>query len=548
MPSPKFVQAVEAVRRAPRRMASAEDVQAEELDGANSSFESGVVDVGATFGTLSAEAFEISDALTHEAISEIRNFNFCRSARKSILLSLGVSPGASPSPEMTQDILRPYSKASDSACVNAYMATLLGAGTFRLSRAISRCGWLIGFGALVVFSLMHVFICLRLVEVPQLIQRDVPNATFLAKVFLHRRAYSMMAILSVLSWFGACAIQLQNVFTNVLSVIAADIAGQASRHETPFGWKLFGTFVLALVIVPLSLKTSAKDLQTKASYAVYAMLAIGVVEMTCAFIHGIFKLVSDPPDYHSCGNNITGGLYDMLLAFGGIAILPYVLADMLQPQNARKVVIEATTQIMLYYLSVAMICYFGWADSIQSRTPLQQMMSMSLFYQNAARVISFLFIIKTVTTFPLTFWPLYREVEALLDLDDSPGLQLQLPWAIRRQRFLKVFTKVALVSACLTLPQDDLAPGQRKQPHHGHRLHGRAAECGPLRVPGLRGLPGHSHAPEDPPHARRGRGRGREVHLQQPEDPLLRDAPPRRCHDPDRRRVVRVHAAGHLDH
>ena len=29
------------------------------------------------------------------------------------------------------------------------------------------------------------------------------------------------------------------------------------------------------------------------------------------------------------------------------------------------------------------------------------------------------------------------EVEALLDLDDSPGLQLQLPWAIRRQRFLK---------------------------------------------------------------------------------------------------------------
>ena len=29
---------------------------------------------------------------------------------------------------------------------------------------------------------------------------------------------------------------------------------------------------------------------------------------------------------------------------------------------------------------------------------------------------------------------------------------------------------------------------------------GPQAECGPLRVPGLRGLPGHSHAPEDPPH------------------------------------------------
>ena len=33
----------------------------------------------------------------------MRSFNFCRSARKSILLSLGVSEGAAPSPEMTQD-------------------------------------------------------------------------------------------------------------------------------------------------------------------------------------------------------------------------------------------------------------------------------------------------------------------------------------------------------------------------------------------------------------------------------------------------------------
>ncbi|CAK9002537.1 Aa_trans domain-containing protein [Durusdinium trenchii] len=167
------------------------------------------------------------------------------------------------------------------------------------------------------------------------------------------------------------------------------------------------------------------------------MFAICAVEMSCAFIHGMFALSDAPPDYHSVGPNIPGGLFDMVLAFGGIAILPYVLADMLQPENSRKVVIKATTQIMFFYLSVAMICYFGWADSIQHETPLRLMMSMSTGYQYAARIISFLFIIKTVTTFPLTFWPLYREVEALLDLHEVPGLQLQLPWAIRRQRFLK---------------------------------------------------------------------------------------------------------------
>ncbi|CAE7773407.1 unnamed protein product [Symbiodinium sp. CCMP2592] len=447
-----FAQTVDVVRQSPlMKQPMTEEGQEEDCPG---SFEDGCVEVGDTLGSLRMEAFEISDALSQEAMSEMRSFNFCRSARKSILLSLGVSEGAAPSPEMTQDILRPYSKASDLACVNAYMAILLGAGTFRLSRAISRCGWLVGFGALTCLSLFHIFICLRLVEVPQLIERDVPNATFLAKIFLLSRSYLFYAVLSMLSWYGACAIQLQNVFLNVLSVVTPDMEQHADDFEdldTPFGWKIVGTILLAIVIVPLSLKTSAKDLQTKASYAVYSMLAIGIIEMTCASIHGFATWFSDQPnDYCMVGKQIPQGLYDMGMAFGGIAIWPYVLADMLNPGNAKIVVVKATTRIMFFYLFVAMIGYFGWARTIEKRTPLQQMMEMGLWYQNAARIISALFVLKTVTTFPLTFWPLYREFEALIQLDDSPGLQLHLAWAIRRQRLLKIATKVLLVTTCIS--------------------------------------------------------------------------------------------------
>eukprot|EP00930_Biecheleria_cincta_P083621 TRINITY_DN73157_c0_g1_i1.p2 TRINITY_DN73157_c0_g1~~TRINITY_DN73157_c0_g1_i1.p2 ORF type:complete len:106 (+),score=21.15 TRINITY_DN73157_c0_g1_i1:27-320(+) len=62
-------------------------------------------------GHLPRDAFEVSNALTVEAAADAQQFNFAHSARASILLNLGFSPAASPSPATLQDILRPYSKA-----------------------------------------------------------------------------------------------------------------------------------------------------------------------------------------------------------------------------------------------------------------------------------------------------------------------------------------------------------------------------------------------------------------------------------------------------
>ena len=129
-------------------------------------------------------------------------------------------------------------------------------------------------------------------------------------------------------------------------------------------------------------------------------------------------------------------------------------------------------------------------------------------FQSAARIISFLFVIKTeplaclhdvilpsfsrhvigddlpsvlLAALPRgedprepAFTAVSHQVEALLDLDDTPGLQLQMPWAIRRQRYLKalsnkwlgllgnpstcgqVFVKGLLVTACLLAPHAGL--------------------------------------------------------------------------------------------
>lgn len=56
--------------------------------------------------------------------------------------------------------------------------------------------------------------------------------------------------------------------SNILTVVAFDVAEYADVHKfrntAPLGWKLFAAVMLAVTIVPLSLKSSAKDLQTKA--------------------------------------------------------------------------------------------------------------------------------------------------------------------------------------------------------------------------------------------------------------------------------------------
>merc|ERR1712048_624469 len=137
----------------------------------------------------------------------------------------------------------------------------------------------------------------------------------------------------------------------------------------------------------------------------------------------------------------------MMFAFAGISLLPYILADL---------VIDAGTKIMAFYTWLGFVAYFGWArllmetdDKNYRRPPLKIMQCLEGFYSNAASVISALFCLKTVSTFPLIFWPLYREVDLVFMFDESPAVNLKLPWAIRRQHRQKLIVKVVLIAMTL---------------------------------------------------------------------------------------------------
>lgn len=161
--------------------------------------------------------------------------------------------------------------------------------------------------------------------------------------------------------------------------------------------------------------------------------------------HHSYKMVGEPLE-------IAEGGYEMMYAFAGVSLLPYILADLVNPDNARTVAINASKRITTFYLWLGIICYIGWAKEMETdnefihrRQPMKIMHCLDDYYPYAAMGICALFFLKTVTTFPLLFWPLYREVDALIMFDETPAVKLKLPWAIRRQYHMKRVVKAILI-------------------------------------------------------------------------------------------------------
>jgi len=206
--------------------------------------------------------------------------------------------------------------------------------------------------------------------------------------------------------------------------------------------------------------TSAKQLHIVSKYAVRSMLAVAAVEISCALSHLLwnYKTIEHRawPSIHHDGEDDTWldgislegveeGVYGMLMAFAGCGMMPYVIAEMLHPQNAKKVVNKAVWSVGSFYVVVGMTCYFGWGQEIEKTDPMKIMVGLGDPYPQLAGLMLVMFVVKTVCSYPLFFWPLIREIDAVLALHESPSVELRLPWAVRQHQKLKIALRVTTV-------------------------------------------------------------------------------------------------------
>jgi len=167
-------------------------------------------------------------------------------------------------------------------------------------------------------------------------------------------------------------------------------------------------------------------------------------------VHGIASRKTLTHSLFGTSSSIVDGFYDMMRAFIGIGVLPYVIAEMRWPENGKAVATRACRNITILYLCLCAVCYFGWGDDIKSnqKSPITTLYNLGGLYTLASRVMAVLLLVKTLASYPLFFWPMCREIETYLSWRDAP-VMLRLPWAIRRWRRLKFGLRMGLVALTL---------------------------------------------------------------------------------------------------
>jgi len=387
--------------------------------------------------SLSPEAFEISVASDEV---DIRNYAYKRSARRSVMLTLGVAP-VNPRWKDTKatsrgiDIIDPYSKSSTYDCFLTYCAVMIGLSTFELTEAVAKCGYVPGVSGIVGFSMIHCFLCHRLVEVPQLTEQNLEYYTDIAKVCFNRAGWRVVTGLTICCWFAMCVITLQST---------AEWSRKLFMAEMPLLWQLLTT----CVVVMLALRSGAKGLHQAARYSLAAMVGAGIIECAFAVAYGVTH-------WHDLKHVLTGdvpgmldGFTQMAWAFTGVGILPYVLAGMLNPVDAKQLTTRACQCMCAFYLAMSTVCYCGLGDAARGSLNTVDMLNQGGFIAKfLATLLSLFCIVKTLVSYKLFFWPFLQEVERFAAVNDAPAIALQVPWAIRRAYWQKSVTRLLLIFA-----------------------------------------------------------------------------------------------------
>jgi len=423
-----------------------------------------------------AEEFDISDQFAEDAAADQCRYAFRRHVRGSVMMRLGMAPTAAKGAGSgTGNIEDVYAKTSDEFAEKMYMAMMLGLGSMELSKGMARCGYIMGLVFFGCLSAVHLFLCHRLSELPHHFRRNVEKYGDLARETFNFVGWKVVIVLITMSWFGTCTIYLTDCFK------AVDTVFGCGQRIIPAHYK----FLLFFPLLPLVFRTNAASLRRASIVSLYSMFAMGGIEALAAVYNGVTDHMGEQTVEHTAvpfkknstsieGGfafrdvdlfRMTNGLKCFVLAFSGIAALPYVIAEMTMPQNAKIMITKAWRKITIWQCTVAVLCYFGWGDNMASgsRDPLNELIRKAeqaeeaedthrqVIFKFTAILICILMMLKTIATFPLCFWPLCRELLGAIPEGGNRkiDMELQLPWAVERARVVEVCVRVAMLVLAL---------------------------------------------------------------------------------------------------
>lgn len=417
--------------------------------------------------------FEIADYLADGMRKKQHAFH--KKVRKSMILRLGVvarsdGPDSGGVSEAVDEQLNAYTKATDKMAMTMYMAVIAGIGSTSMPAAFKSCGYFPGVFFVCLFAGVHLFLAHRLIDVPQLVETNLEGYGDIAHALFNKFGWVSIRILAVAMWFNVCLL-----FFFVLMYYLPPIlcwVGISLKQER---WCSVMELILLMAFIPQTLRTDAKELRKSATWSVRSMLGIMFVLVVAGIVHGIghwgkieynfwlpVPIETGPVNYRRTRLQLMRkGITSIGSAWAGLAILPYVVSDMMRPERAKSMMNGAVLRLTGFYVTVGTVGFFGWGSKVEDNVlksvifsddpDRQRIYPYVGFFWYMAQLMSILMALKSFSSFPLFVWPLFRELDSYFEHDSSPPVALGLPWAINRLSRLKLLQRIVMLVAIFLL-------------------------------------------------------------------------------------------------
>jgi len=390
-------------------------------------------------------------------------------ARRSLAMNLGIEctaavvaptgetasdSDAESSPAM--DYVDVYWKATTLSAVRYSIAVSIGRSILDLPCAMSLCGFLPGMFILIVLGMQNLFFMHRVIEAPQLIRKHLAFFEDIARELFGKCGFRIMAFCNILGLFGFMLKVFQYEIISNGKHLQYITKLVHSQYKNDFSEEKVGYFeifvlvpMLTLLLMPFAFRTSAKALAFNSNVAFWTIRCI--VVMVCGI--SIWRIHQEwgNHSYVAINFNMADQMHGLSLfvygTFIGPMLLPAVLADMLNPGDAKLVCNRVIKESMVMFTLIGILGYFACSveSGVLRRKDFIKVLSPDGNW--STRIVRFLVTLKNFSGFPLLFCPWRRLVESFFGLDRAPAVALALPWALRQLRWKKQLLRMLLLSS-----------------------------------------------------------------------------------------------------